>query len=453
MNTFYPNTFLVQTSSRPENGVEQPGSQRWFWAGIFLHLPLVLLMSRFEIISTIHALLVMLIGLYFLISDKTPQRLVYLSAYIAGAEVLWRMTDARIFWETGKIALMGFFFLGVLRWGRGRIGLLPLVFAAPLLISTPYTLQSLPLNEARQQISFNLFGLLTLAAGLAFFSSLQLSQQQIEKTLRSLVLPIAGIAFLVLFKILTVGSIEFNLESNNATSGGYGPNQVSAVLGLAAMACWLLVLLLPAFNWDRTLLLGMSAAFLLQAVFTFSRGGVLNVLLATPMATFFLMRSSSRSVKAALMGLMLIGIVAYFLLPQMNAVSGGMLETRYQELDTTGRLDISKLDLQIWRDHFVFGVGPGMSSYYRIPFLGKLVAPHTEYSRLVAEHGIIGIWAMLLMGGIAIFTYLKAPNAWTKGLVVAFMVWALAEMAHAAMRIAVISFLMAIPFALLEKEK
>ena len=154
----------------------------------------------------------------------------------------------------------------------------------------------------------------------------------------------------------------------------------------------------------------LSAAFILQAVFTFSRGGVLNFLLAAPLATFWLARSSSRGVRAAFMGAMLLGIAAFILLPQMNAVTGGALEQRYQEFDTTGRGDISMLDVEIWKDHVLLGVGPGMSAYFRLPFLGKLVAPHTEYSRLLAEHGLAGVWAILLLAGMAVYAFFKAPN-------------------------------------------
>jgi hypothetical protein len=82
-----------------------------------------------------------------------------------------------------------------------------------------------------------------------------------------------------------------------------------------------------------------------------------------------------------------------------------------------------------------------------------LVAPHTEYSRLLAEHGIFGLWAMFLMAGMSLYVFLKAPNTWARGVILACILWALAEMTHAAMRIAAISFLLALPFALLEKKE
>jgi hypothetical protein len=45
----------------------------------------------------------------------------------------------------------------------------------------------------------------------------------------------------------------------------------------------------------------------------------------------------------------------------------------------------------------------------------------------------------------------KAPTTEAKGLVLAFMVWALVEMAHSAMRLAAISFFFALPFVRLRR--
>ncbi len=129
-------------------------SQRWFWLALILHLPLAYLMENVSIFATLHALLAFLTGLYFVARDQTSERLVYTSAYIVGAEVLWRMTGAGVFWEYGKLALIVLFFLGLLRWGRGKIGILPLAYLAPLLLSSVFTLEALEVNEARQQHQF-----------------------------------------------------------------------------------------------------------------------------------------------------------------------------------------------------------------------------------------------------------------------------------------------------------
>ena len=54
------------------------------------------------------------------------------------------------------------------------------------------------------------------------------------KTVWAMVYPIIGILTLAVYSTLTATTINFGSESVFVTSGGYGPNQVSALLGLGA---------------------------------------------------------------------------------------------------------------------------------------------------------------------------------------------------------------------------
>jgi O-antigen ligase len=84
---------------------------------------------------------------------------------------------------------------------------------------------------------------------------------------------------------------------------------------------------------------------------------------------------------------------------------------------------------------------------------GQGIAAHTEYSRLLAEHGLLGLFAIILLFFMAIRAFWHAPTAQAKGLTVAFMGWSLIEMLHQAMRLAAISYFFALPLATLEDEK
>ena len=66
------------------------------------HFPLALLEGRQPLVATIHALLSLAVGLAWALSGRRVWRVAYAAAYIAGAEVLWRMVGAHIFWEFGK---------------------------------------------------------------------------------------------------------------------------------------------------------------------------------------------------------------------------------------------------------------------------------------------------------------------------------------------------------------
>ncbi|MEZ4517527.1 MAG: hypothetical protein R3C44_12085 [Chloroflexota bacterium] len=58
-----------------------------------LHIPLVFLLEAYPWVSTIHALLILAYGLRAALLAKSSQVL-YAVAYLAGGEVLWRMTRA-----------------------------------------------------------------------------------------------------------------------------------------------------------------------------------------------------------------------------------------------------------------------------------------------------------------------------------------------------------------------
>ena len=55
-------------------------------------------------------------------------------------------------------------------------------------------------------------------------------------------------------------------------------------------------------------------------------------------------------------------------------------------------------DLFIFVNNPIFGVGPGIGYYERLNHgLSQRVSAHTEYSRLLAEHGIAGIFVLLFI--------------------------------------------------------
>src|SRR5215212_5421371 len=73
---------------------------------LIAHIPLAFLLRQSAALATLHALATLGIGLLWACFDRRQERTVYVIAYITGAEVLWRMTDARVFWEFGKYAIV-----------------------------------------------------------------------------------------------------------------------------------------------------------------------------------------------------------------------------------------------------------------------------------------------------------------------------------------------------------
>lgn len=428
--------------------------------GIMLHVLLAYFSKLSSLFSSLYAFAMLPLGLSFLVWDKQPRRLINLTAYIAGAEVLWRMTKVGLFWEYGKYAVILFLVLGMLRW-RPRVSLMPVIFFLLLVPAVFLTISSTPLDEARKAISFNLAGPLALSVAGLFFSGRKLPLHECQEVFLYTILPIAGIAFLAFFRAYTATDLEFGSQSNFITSGGYGPNQVSGILGLGALLCFVLLMLQERFDRFSWLIAGLLAWFLMQAFLTFSRGGVANFLGAALLATPFFLRNQKQHLGKLLYLPFIVIILAFVLLPKLDAFTGGKMSERFSDTSTTGRWEVIQKDLALWQNNFIFGAGIGQSATERFKetdsplVLGQTqsLAAHTEYSRLLAEHGLFGLMAMLVLGGMFLQAVFSAPNPVVRGLKIALMACALLAMTHQAMRLVAIAYFFSFSLARFEDDQ
>lgn len=442
----------LRSTAAPSLATSRPVPRRSGWAAVpnrdryllfflLIHAPFAVWLRSQETIATFHALAVLGVGVWFLTVQYRPAIAISAAAYIAGAEVIWRMAGIRVFWEFSKYGALLLLLLAFVRLPRYRTTNWWALFYLGLLIpSVGLTVQQLGLNLARDAMSFNLSGPVALAVAVLFFSSVQANSLDLEMILFALLGPLLGVLAICSYGTVTASYIRFEAESNFATSGGFGPNQVSALLGLGA-----LLSLLMAFQhsrpWMRWTFFGLTGAFLVQGVLTFSRGGVINAVVCIGFLCVHLIRQPR--VRTMVLGVLVIFtfLGAAVILPRLNQFTGGALQERYSTTSGGIRKTIAQEELDIWKEHPVMGVGPGMSKYYRSDMLGLEVASHTEFTRLLSEHGTLGLLALLVLMGIAASCYLKAPTALEKAWVSAFSGWAFIEMSHSAMRIVAISLL------------
>jgi hypothetical protein len=317
---------------------------------------------------------------------------------------------------------------------------LPIVYFVLLCLSIPLTLSRLDIVAARDAISFNLSGPLTLMICALYFSQINGEVDFLRTLAWSVMIPILGIATLTAAAILSAQQIAFVNESNFVTSGGFGPNQVSAVLGLGGALAFLLFLMKKG-AVQRWVALALAISLLTLSALTFSRGGLYNAAVMFIFAMVHYMRSSRGRITVLAL-LLVVGLVGgYLIFPRLNSFTGGMLQQRFSDLDPTLRIQIARADVNIWLENPLLGVGPGLSMAERFSSLGFLVAAHTEYTRQLAEHGTAGLLALLFMFVMAIRAYFRAPNVEAQAWVASLLAWPLMEMSHAAMRIIAIPFL------------
>lgn len=403
---------------------------------LILHIPLGVLMRGMPVLSTLHAIGTLMLGLLLVTIDRHPHRLIYVCAYIVGAEVLWRGTNAYVFWEFGKYGISFLLFLALLKEERiMRASKIPLLYFALLLPS----IIVMPVVD-RGMISFNLSGPLALAISTMFLGTVKLTADQIKRTLAAFVPPIISLAVLALSTTMNAQNLVFGSGSNFATSGNIGPNQVSSIFGLGAMAAFLYGLSETSNRVLKIAMLACSIWLLGQTLMTFSRGGLVTSLVAILIGLPYLVRQKKMRIALVFAGGTAFLLMYFFILPLLDQFTQGALKVRYEQSTTTGRGLIVQSDMIAFGEHPLLGVGPHQSKEYH-KLLFRFSSAHTEYSRMLAEHGSFGVIALLILSAL-IWKRLRAPGTpLGKAYAVCFMTWALVFMAHSAMRLAAPSFL------------
>jgi O-antigen ligase len=400
-------------------------------------------MKLSPLIPTAHAYLSLLVGLGAALAASKREYAVYALAYITGAEVLWRMTLALTFWEFGKYAVIAIALASIVRRGLFRHAGLPLFYVFLLLPSIVLPSANVGDSELRQSISFNLSGPFALAVSWWYCANLNLTRTQVLRACLALAGPVISVAATVLTGILTVRELQFGSYSNQDTSGGFGPNQVSSLLALGVLLFFFFMLLEKTAVKVKAMLVTVMIWLLAQCVMTFSRTGFYLALASLLAATLYLVRDGRMRLK--LLGAFAVcGLAAvFFVLPALERFTEGALTQRFSRVDTTGRDQVALVDLKIWADNPVFGVGPGLAPAYRAKYYREIAA-HTEFTRLLAEHGVFGLVALFMMFVLGIVNFWRARTIGQRAFVLGLLTWSYLFMLTTAMRTATPCVVMAL---------
>jgi hypothetical protein len=173
---------------------------------------------------------------------------------------------------------------------------------------------------------------------------------------------------------------------------------------------------------------------LAQAALTLSRGGVYLFGLGALAALFYIIREPRLRVTVILV-VLLAFVAFYYLIPVLDQFTGGGLTARFANTNTTGRAELTQEELQIWGANMVFGVGPGMA-IRQLAFQGMQVevASHNEFSRMLAEHGLFGLAAILILIFMAAGNLRRASSPVHQGIAAALIVWSFASLVYTAFR-------------------
>lgn len=187
-----------------------------------------------------------------------------------------------------------------------------------------------------------------------------------------------------------------------------------------------------------------------RGIVTFSRGGVLTGAAMIVSSLFYLYYfSNAKAKKKFILIFILIGSMGLGTWIYSSLQTRGLIEKRYANQDAKGRTKKDRLggreaimdaDYKLFLDNPVLGVGAGIGKQLREESLGQAVAAHNEISRMLSEHGLFGIFGLLILFIVPFMTYIN--NRQHLYFLSFFLFWLL-TINHAAMRIAAPAFVYA----------
>ena len=412
-----------------------------FLIAAVVHAGFGLIIRDTPMLAAVHAWLALLIGL-FVAWKGNIRDITCVCAYLTGSELMWRMADAPIFWEFGKGAVALILISVIIRKGLFmRGGLAPLYFLL-LIPSALLTMANVQIEWARQEISSNMAGPFLLMLAVWVYRNVRWNSRDLTLVFFFIILPLIT-ASMVGVKSIATTDIEFGTQSNFASSGGFGPNQVSTGLSLGAFTCFLLLCLSPG-NSNPVFMAVMAAGmlgFAAHSAITFSRGGLYSLAAGVFSAFWFLLATPRARLRLALGAVAFVVIGGFYVLPSLDSFTHGALVHRITDTEPSGRYLIMKNELDIFNRYPLLGVGPGKTILLVQGQITAKVSGHTEFTRLLAEHGVFGFGALLLMGVMAMQSFFRQQNAPGRAICIGLMLWSSMTMVHAATRLAMTCFI------------
>jgi Lipid A core - O-antigen ligase and related enzymes len=374
--------------------------------------------------------------------DYNKYRLLVFASYLMGLEILNRSVGTTFLpYEVGKYVQIGFIIVNIIiarTWFTSIIGIFIILLILPsFIIFQPALIKNL---------IFNTLGMMTLGFMIAFTAYQKISVENLSNILKAFLLPCITFVTYITLKTPDYSTIDFTLSSSVETSGGFGSNQVATLLG--AGICFMVLLLDQKYYiGNRLITIGLLVYFTLRAFLTFSRGGIIGMVLSVLLAFIFFRKIKQSSVIKLL--LLTAGFVIIFIIS--DNITGGQLLLRYQgetsatlsgnreknlETLSSGRNNIAAIDIAMWLDNFIIGVGPGNLQFLRYKYgdYEDQLPPHTEQTRLLAENGIFGLVINIIIILWPIHIIWRTRDRNMKFIKCMLFIFAYATMFHSAIR-------------------
>jgi O-antigen ligase len=372
--------------------------------------------------------------------------------YIVGVEVFLRMNGGTVFYEASKYLVILFMTLGIFSNGFSNTALIYLVYILLLIPGIFVAVAEMGFEtDIRRAVAFNLSGPICLGVSALFCFKRSVSYKQIKYILLALALPIVSTMVYLVLYTPDLQEVITSTGSNFAASGGFGPNQVATVLGLGIFVYAIRFFTSKTFNFQKLLDLTILGLLGFRALVTFSRGGVITslIMILCFLGLYYIKVNFKTKMRLKVTTVLFVGLMAItWLLSSIE--TSGFLDKRYANQDaagrekadiSTGRTELFAFEFGAFLEHPFWGIGVGKVKEVRLNETGIEAASHNEMSRILAEHGLFGLLAFLILLLTPLVYRLKNR---TNLFFFSFYFFWLLTINHSAMRIAAPAFIYAL---------
>jgi hypothetical protein len=416
---------------------------------ILFHAVLGFLVYLVPFVAKIYGYAIFIVGiLYVMKTQNKKNEALVAAAYVVGSEVFLRMTGGNPLYEISKYGVMVFVFMGMYYSGFSKSATTYWLFL--LLLVPGVVLTTFVLNfetNMKNAIAFNISGPVCLAVASIYTYRRKIPLEQMNAILLSMGLPIVTCMVYLTFYTPNIRDIITSTQSNAQTSGGFGPNQVATVLGLGMFIFFSRTILESRTKFMLALNLLIAVNMSYRGMVTFSRGGMITGLLMIILLLLFLYYKSNYTGRVKLNYILVfIGVAMVVTWTYTSFQTGGLIDKRYANQDSrgrekeskfTGREDVALGEINAFLNNPIFGVGVGKGVEVRLAETGDGTLSHDEITRMLAEHGSLGIVGLLILFFTPLVLYVE--NKFNMFLLCFLAFWFL-TINHAAMRTAAPAF-------------
>ncbi|EPE9899547.1 O-antigen ligase family protein [Flavobacterium psychrophilum] len=420
---------------------------------ILLHIGLGILIYMASKLSIPYGLAILSVGLLTILkTQNTKNQVLYFCAYIVGSEVILRMTGGSLSYEIGKYSVILFMLMGIYFSGFSKNSFLYWIFLILLIPGVLLATVTLKLDtDIQKSIAFNISGPVCLGISALYCYQRKITLKELDNILFCMLCPIITTVTYMFLYTPSVKKIITSTQSNFETSGGFGPNQVSTIVGLGVFIMFSRLV----FHSKNKQIIVLNTTLLLimafRGIITFSRGGMLSSAVMIALLLLILFFVTQRAAKIKLFWMVVFSFVAFLIIwSYSSSQTNGLIAKRYANEDASGRVKSTLLsgreeiigsEFDMFLANPIFGIGVGKGRENRLESTGESIASHNEISRMLAEHGSLGALGIVILFVTPLVLYTN--NRRHIYLLSFFAFWIL-TINHAAMRLAAPAFVYAL---------